>query len=411
MSTKVIYRSGMRSIGGTIIEVIHDHHRIIFDFGINFDPNDDQEVLPNVSGIYDNTSTYDDLVIISHTHLDHVKALNLIDPHIKILMSYDSKKMLNALKATDFKEIKGNWRDYDSIDYYQSVNFGSFKITAIPVDHDVPGSVSFLIENEDVNILYTGDLRFHGINKENTIKMVQQMSQAKIDLLIIEGVGVSFIDDDYQFNATPLIDGEITSDEYVNHCLACVKENTTILFNIYIMNVELFYRYYQLAQALNYKLVLLPQSAYIFKEFMPYFKDNVYVLENDAYNSGFNIITYQEIDDHCLVQFNYHHKEDYLKIIGNKTLIQSGGEPIGAFDARYQILQDFCANHNINFCELPISGHSLPDNLAYIIENINPQILSPIHSYKPEMLCKLHQNYILPNSNDEYEFVNHHLEN
>lgn len=408
MSTQLIYRSGMRTIGGTIVEVINNNDRIIFDFGCFFDPVVNDETLPNVSGVYNNDSTYNDYVIISHDHLDHVKALNKIHPDVKVIMSEDSRKMLKSLETTGFNQIMGQWRDYDTIALEQEVKLGSFSVTAYPVDHDVPGAVSYLIKTDDVNILYTGDLRLHGINREQTLVMVKQMANVDIDLLIIEGVSVSFVEDDYEFNPTAEVEEESKSWEYVNHCLEQVDQDSLILFNPYIMNMELFYRYYELAKKLNKKLVLLPTSAKQYTDFIP-FTDNVYVLEEDTYNTSLPVVKKEEVTNQCILQFNFYDLDLYTSIDGKKQLIQAGGEPIGDFDPRYQELINYCQEHDIDFLPINITGHAQPNNLAYIIKEINPQILSPLHSFKPEMLTKVMDSYILPQANECYTFENHKM--
>lgn len=408
MSTQVIYRSGMRTIGGTIVEVIKNNDRIIFDFGCFFDPQVNDDTPPNVSGVYDNDSEYNDYVIISHDHLDHIKALNLVHPEIPVIMSEDSKKMLDSLKTTGFDMIMGNWRDYDTIKLNEWTNIGSFKVMAIPVDHDVPGAVSFLICNEDITLLYTGDLRVHGINRQKTIDMVNKMHNIDIDLMLIEGVGVSHSDDDYEFSPTLDVAENTKSWEYVNHCLKEVDKDSLILFNPYIMNMELFYRFYELSKELNKKMVLLPASAKQYVDFIP-FKDNVYVLNEDTYNTGLEVINNNDINNQCLLQFDFNLLDMYKNIDCKKQLIQTGGEPIGEFDPRYQELIKFCEDNDIDFLPLNITGHAQADNLAYIIKEINPKILSPIHSFKPELLTKVHDNSILPEPNQSYTFENHEL--
>ena len=272
----------------------------------------------------------------------------------------------------------------------------------------MPGAVSYLIKTNDVNILYTGDLRLHGINRDQTLAMVKQMANVDIDLLIIEGVSVSFVEDDYEFNPTTEVEEESKSWEYVKHCLEQVDQDSLILFNPYIMNMELFYRYYELAKKLNKKLVLLPTSAKQYTDFIPY-TDNVYVLEEDTYNTSLPVVKKEEVTNQCILQFNFYDLDLYTSIDGKKQLIQAGGEPIGDFDPRYQELINYCQEHDIDFLPINITGHAQPDNLAYIIKEINPQILSPLHSFKPEMLTKVMDSYILPQANECYTFENHKM--
>lgn len=52
--TKIKFYEGMRTIGGTVIEVIYEDYSIIFDFGAIFDPNIDESKLNDLESILDN---------------------------------------------------------------------------------------------------------------------------------------------------------------------------------------------------------------------------------------------------------------------------------------------------------------------------------------------------------------------
>ena len=65
---------GGDQIGGSIIEVISDHAKIILDAGQNLEEKAPPEV-PEIEGLFKGTPSYD-AVIISHYHADHTGLLN-----------------------------------------------------------------------------------------------------------------------------------------------------------------------------------------------------------------------------------------------------------------------------------------------------------------------------------------------
>ena len=64
----------------------------------------------------------------------------------------------------------------------------------MPVDHDAYGACGLLIETPDLVISYTGDIRLHGYRKDATLNFCKESE--KCDVLLIEGVRVSFQDFD-----------------------------------------------------------------------------------------------------------------------------------------------------------------------------------------------------------------------
>ena len=108
-----------------------------------------------------NGYTFDgiDAVLITHTHSDHVKGLEVCLKRIKapVFMSHTSKEVLmleraEALTYSARTEIlPGLW------------------VTAIRTSHDCPGSVGFKIETEDLRFGYLTDL---GCIPESTMEML-----------------------------------------------------------------------------------------------------------------------------------------------------------------------------------------------------------------------------------------------
>lgn len=405
--TKVIYRSGMRTIGGTIIEVINNDDRIIFDFGCVFDPTSSEEIIPNVTGVYNDDSKYNDTVLISHNHLDHIKALNLIHPNVDVLMHEDSIKLLDSLYSIGFDQIMGEKRSYKSIKVNEPIKINSFEVTALEVDHNIVGALAFLIKTDDLTLLYTGDLRIHGEKNQLTYDMIDYVNKFDIDLMITEGVSISFIEDDEVVVASNFVEEKEFTNGFLDLAMEVVDPSKQILFNPYIMTDEMLEQFVRLADKLGKQIVFTSEYAKIFKDLFPGVE--IKVLEADKYGTGFEVVQFADITTEHVVQFDFATREAYKNLSPAQQLFQAGGEPLGEFDPKYKVLQDFCAENNIELISLSVSGHAFANNLKYIVDQIDPKILTPIHSFKPQLLLPLNGIQILPETDEVLVFANNEL--
>jgi ribonuclease J len=74
---------------------------------------------------------------------------------------------------------------------------------------------------------------------------------------------------------------------------------------------------------------------------------------------------------------------------------------LGAFDPAYEEFLTLLAKLEIEFVRLPNSGHTVPEDLDQIIAWIEPKLLVPIHTLKPEKLVNPYGERILPERGDE----------
>lgn len=403
--TKLIFRSGIHTIGGTVVELIKDNQRLIFDFGTVFDPASSDEINPRVEGIYDNTSKYHDHVFISHIHLDHIKAINLIPQSTPIYMHSDSVKFLDILKTIEFDGLKGEFRDYTAIDNTEII--GGFKVTPFLVDHDVPGAVAYLFENDDIRLVYTGDIRLHGNHPERTHNFIECCQEQAIDVLISEGVTISFIEDDYKI--IPSKDVNETEYQFGERLQGIIIPSKTQFFNPYIMGLERLQTFIELGLRIGKKVALTPSSALIANEYFDY--PQLYVLNQDSFNSGYPTVDLEQVNEQWMVQFDYKNIDKYLEKMSGQELIQSGGEPLGDFDPRYSELIKILDQNNTKFIVEGLGGHASPENLQYICDQIGPRYTFPLHSFKPELLTAKGSMQIIAEVDKEYIFENHQLNN
>ena len=94
-----------------------------------------------------------------------------------------------------------------------------------------------------------------------------------------------------------------------------------------------------------------------------------------------------------------------------KTVLQSGGEPLGPFDNRFQPYIEELENKGINVLITGSGGHASPNNLQYFVDNIKANIVIPIHGFNPHLLKPSYKEgtQFLPERKKTYILENHDI--
>ncbi|OON96428.1 MAG: MBL fold metallo-hydrolase [Candidatus Epulonipiscioides saccharophilum] len=419
--THITFHNGILTIGGTIIEIAYEDSHIFFDFGSEYNPAIpasnlqellDKKMVPYINNIFDprieligyesvNKSGFkNEAVFLSHVHLDHSKIVNYLNPSIPLYTLEGTKSLLETLNINDDflfplipaqkNKSKNTVRTIIGTKSDETIEIGKIKVTLISVDHDAYGSCGLFIQTPDLSIAYTGDLRLHGYRKADTMKFCQICKNC--DVLLIEGVSVSFQDTNY----TPPAKEISNEQDLINKISELVNENPEkqITFNYYISNIE---RIMKIIDAVPRKVVLSAYYSYILKDATGY-QSYYYNLDGRDYGLAKDkCVEYDTLlSDHKEYMWQLTSTDDIDKLLPNGIYIHSNAVPLGHFDPRFAPFMQQFESKNIKFEWLCVSGHAYPKDLIRIIDSIKPKLLVPIHSYRPERLYNKYGRRLLP---------------
>ncbi len=208
---QITIHRGTNEIGGNCVEIATDHTRIILDVGMPLfnedrEPHDSASlrrqssealrksgILPNVPGLFDESASRPDAILLSHAHEDHTGLLRHSSDEIPIYASVGTSKMMLAgakfagqpsLPSDRHRELQSG----------TTVQIGAFTVTAFSVDHSIYGAQAFLIEAEGKSVLYSGDLRMHGRKPGMHKSLIEAVKNRTIDVLLMEGTHIGHPD-------------------------------------------------------------------------------------------------------------------------------------------------------------------------------------------------------------------------
>ncbi len=417
--TTVTFYNGLNTIGGPMIEVAYGKSHVLFDLGevyrpeLNLPDESYQTLIQNkligdVPNFYDPKITGKKIdtdrwehsaAYMSHLHLDHSKAMNLLAPEIPLYAGPITAHMLPALNEKgDFllpaAGHKSNYtRSIIAAKYKKPIHVGDITLEIWPSDHDAYGATGLIITTPDKKISYTGDIRLHGYHPD---WVHEYLTASKgCDLFISEATGVSWPeeknDKDSEEFTGPKNEKELTED-IVN--LQKENPNRQITFNTYPTNVE---RLLRIIADSPRKVVLYAERAHLLKE--SFKKDYpYYYLPGDKKFTDLKPeleVSYSDLldDDH---KYLWQAVSDFDRLQKGGLYIHSNAEPLGDFDPAYKPFVEQFAKDGIEYKALRCSGHADEKELKEIISEVQPAILIPVHTLHPELEENPYGKRILP---------------
>ena len=150
----VILGSGSK---GNSTLLIGDNKKILIDVGFSY-----PKMLISLKE-YEVEPKDIDAIILTHTHKDHIAGLSTFVKKNNVSV-YTNEKMLPEVLKIISQDVVNVMDDEYSI--------GEFNITAIHTSHDAPGSVGFVISDNNSNLVYVTDTGY--INKTYLKKLVNK---------------------------------------------------------------------------------------------------------------------------------------------------------------------------------------------------------------------------------------------
>ena len=181
--TLTIHR-GTHEIGGSCVEIRTDKAKILIDLGMPLDY--DKHTTEEQTEIRHNAKEWCkgvDALFLSHAHADHYGFLGLLPQDTPIYTTEETFAMLvldGILGDDPTKHLVKH-----TLKSGQSCEVADIKVTTYIVDHSAYGACAYLIECDGKRILYSGDIRLHGVKG-----VLYRNLPKNVDYLLLEGTNV-----------------------------------------------------------------------------------------------------------------------------------------------------------------------------------------------------------------------------
>lgn len=469
MDKKTIFTmyAGQHTIGGVIFSVTYGRDRVLMEFGSAYDPatavfdgiveprdknwiRDKLKVglLPKIDGIYRREdlgrfplesaeeTDMNTAVFITHLHLDHMALMGMLSPEIPVYMHRNAQIIERALEVTGCG-IETVDRQYLDITPFEPIRVGEIEVLPILCRDTGYYDFAFLITTPDGTIHWTGDVILHSIQADRTIKQMELLKEKKIDVMLCDCT--AFMDsvlklmvpdlDEKKILPDPSIPENMLSEaEYRRGLFGSLKKLRGLcVFNYYQREMDVAQDFIRWAEELDRKCVFEPDAAYIIYKFFgiePYVyipdSPSVHGQEDSPWRKELalhsTLVSHEEI---CAAPEKYMLQNSYPRIMELFDLPREGagyihadGLPIGAFDPAYANMRkivDMAGFEYVTFFCENYFGHGYPQMVKYFVDEINPRVLIPCHSYNPERLLPKDGIQLIPESYKEYILENHML--
>ena len=409
--TLTIHR-GTHEIGGSCVEICTDNAKILIDLGMPLDY--DKHTTEEQTQIQSEASEWCkgvDVLFLSHAHADHHGFLGLLPQDTPIYATEETFAMLaldGILGDDPTKHLEKH-----TLKSGQSCEVADIKVTAYTVDHSAYGACAFLIECDGKRILYSGDIRLHGVKG-----VLYKNLPKDVDYLLLEGTNIlraksnpterdiekQFVE---AFNDAPdalhlVWCSAKNIDRICALFRACIRCGKTLAIDPYTANVLA-----AVAQ-LNPKIPTVTTAEQM-KVYFPHRLTKRLTEQNKKHyilslNPKQNKVSY---DDFA------RSPEHYVMLVRPTTLtyLQRIKAPHIRFiksiwsgywdEPNIERFRSWVEEHCESVKDIHSSGHADTQSLQRIVEHIRPQTIIPIHTDSPSSFGKLFlENHILYRSDN-----------
>lgn len=315
-------------------------------------------------------------VMITHLHLDHMGLTRLLDPSVQLLASEESVRLARGLRAAG-EPVEGP--ALRPLALSTPLYIGDTQVIALRVDHDVVGACGYAIGTEDGWVVYSGDLRLHGTHPEWTEAFIEAAAALRPVALFLEGTRLQ---EERPTHSVPEADvaGRVMEVAQAHPGMALV--------NFYPRNVERIQALGTHAARNGRKLVLQPE---VYAQLAAMQEPMDHCLQYRRAGADGGDIDARGIHADpasYLLHLPYRHITELLDLDPPAGSVYQlcNGEPLGVYDPAYATLMRWLEAFGVECVRSGTSGHASPEALCTIATGINPRVLLPIHSHKPEAM-------------------------
>jgi len=469
---------GKDEIGGNKILIGHKGTKIILDFGMSFNqatkyyceflqPRKGQgltdffefNLLPDINGIYrgdylrhngkKKESKEVDAIFLTHAHADHAQYIHFLREDIPIYCSKETKTILKVLEETGSNPFSDFITSCESFVFYintkgelskidrrkkefirerqfkvvkpnETINIGSLKVEMVPVDHSLPGCCAIIIYSDEGNIVYTGDIRFHGSNPELSKKFVEKAEKSKPTWFLCEGTRIDEMridSEEYVKKTITKLISEAKGLVFLEHPIRDLDRVKTIFDSAkeknrkFVINTKLAYLISELGSESPFKLddvrILIPA-----KEWGLVCRNNVHVAHNGKimqnnnvksdliekeyeswerqfinHKNAINCLELKKNQSKYVVSMNFWEIKNLIDIHPENAIwIKSSCEPFcDEMELDEKRKRNWLKHFGIKEFSAHASGHASGGEIRDMIKQINAKNLIPIHTEHPEM--------------------------
>ena len=464
------FYGGVNEIGGNKI-LLDDHGtRIFLDFGMSFKRRSqffeeflnprtangigdflEMGLIPDIPGIYRSDLLEHQgrkpeeptvsAVLLSHAHADHANYISFLHKEIPIYCGETCKRIINAVTEQTARDLENEVIDFRIRPIYRSgckippvirkfhtfttgkkIIIDSIEVEPIHVDHSVPGAYGFLIHTSEGPLIYTGDLRMHGLHADMTDDFIEIAQEAKPIAMITEGTRINK-------KKTNESEKKIFQDSKrkIQRC----KTLSIVDFNF--KDVDRFTTFYNIAKTLGKILVINFKHACFLEQYSqdkklqvpPITDQHIALLKpkrltgtyiNEDYTDNYikkrlhyaNIVTAADIiknPSKYMIVLNFWYFSDLIDLKPKKGLyIHSLSEPFNEeMELSYDRMKNWLNHFDIELFQSHCSGHINGDDLKDLIQTVHPKKLYPIHTEYPDLFKQLPSKTIMVREGKTYK--------
>ncbi|UCF50043.1 MAG: hypothetical protein JSU91_00770 [Thermoplasmatales archaeon] len=469
MVSLTIY-GGIKEIGGNKILLEDNGTKIFLDFGMSFKRRQEYfeefltprtangigdflalNLIPDINGIYredliehlGRKPEHPDVrgVILSHAHADHANYISFLHKDIPIYCSETSKSILDAVDEQSQRNIENEVINFKKRPLYRheyknpptervfntfrtgkKILIDSLEIEPIHVDHSLPGAYGLIVHTSEGSIVYTGDLRMHGIHAKMTNDFINSSKEVKPIGMITEGTRI---------NIKKTNESEQKVYQKSKKEISKNKKLSIIDFNF--KDIDRFTTFYRIAKDLDKKLVISFKHACFLERYhkdkklkSPNSKDeNILILKpkrltgtyiDEDYTDMYikkrlnypNIITTEEITkkpNNYMVVLNFYYFNMLIDLKPNGGIyIHSLSEPFNEeMEISFERMKAWIRHFNLKFVQSHCSGHINGTDLKELINTVTPKVLFPIHTEHPGIFRTLSMQTRMIKEGKEYK--------